>query len=82
MQLLLVIVVDAQGFCSLDGILEELADDGEVGGSAIETAATVALIGDVICLWRCTRSSNQLVWIVWIRDEPRKQEVGSPFISG
>ena len=70
LQLLLIIVIDAQDFCSLDGVFEELADDGEVGGSTIETAATVALVGDVICLWRCTRGCNQFVWIVWIRDEP------------
>ena len=79
LQLLLIIAVDAQGFGSLDGVLEELADDGKVGGTAIKTAATVALIGDVVSLWRCARGSNQLVGVVWVRDEPRKQEVGSTF---
>ena len=55
----LLLWLDAQGFCSLDGILEELADDGEVGGSAIETAATVALIGNVIWwMTMCKRRST------------------------
>lgn len=79
MQLLLIIAVDAQGFGSLDGVLEKLADDGKVGGTAIKTAATVALIGDLVSLWRCARGGNQLVGVVWVRDEPRKQEVGSTF---
>ena len=79
LQLLLIIAVDAQGFGSLDGVLEELADDGKVGGTAIKTAATVALIGDVVSLWRCARGGNQLVGVVWIRYEPRKQEVGCTF---
>ena len=77
LQLLQVIAVDTQGFRSLDSVLEELTDDGKVGGSSIETAATIAFICNIVCFWRSTRSCNQFVWIVWIRNKPLQQEVGS-----
>ena len=60
-----------QGWSTLDSVLEELTNDGKVGGSTIETAATIAFICDIVCFWRSTRSSNQFVRIVWVWDEPR-----------
>ena len=63
----------------LQRVLEQLADDGHVGGRAIAGHAVVVLVVDVLILGRGRGRGNQLLRVVRVLYEPVEAELcGSP----
>ena len=77
LQLLLVIVVDTQGFCSLDGVLKELADDGEIGGSAIVKGGPNTENAKIFIDWLLTKEAQELSVATSYR-YPVRDDVAAP----
>ena len=62
--------VDIQDLGGTEGVEEQLADDGQVGGAAITGHAMIAGTVHILVLGRRARCSDELLGMMGIGDEP------------
>ena len=70
------IVIDTEDVCGMQRVVQQFANDGEVGGAPVAGLSLIT-IQHIGVLGTCTRSRDQFSWQLWILNKPIGDKLGS-----